>query len=1283
MDGSSEPRRRSGLAAFLRLCLANPLVVGLLTLLVIGWGVLVAPFDWRIPGVQRDPVPVDAIPDTGENQQIVFTRWAGRSPQDVEDQVTYPLTVALLGVPGVKSIRSSSMFGFSSIFVVFDDEVEFYWSRTRLLEKLGSLPTGTLPSGVQPALGPDATPLGQVFWYTLEGRDEDGDPAGGWDLHELRTVQDWQVRYALASVEGVAEVASVGGYVQEYQIDVDPDALRAHGVGLGDVFRAVAASNVDVGARTIEINRAEYVVRGLGFLESLEDVEAIVVGVNENVPITLRQVASVALGPALRRGALDKGGTEAVGGVVVVRYGANPLEVIEGVRAKIAEIAPGLPAKELADGRLSRVAVVPFYDRTGLIQETLGTLSSALELEILVTILVVLVMLGHLRSAALVSSLLPLSVLVCFIAMKQVGVDANVVALSGIAIAIGTLVDVGIVLTENILRHTQEGQGPKERFEAIHRGTTEVGGAVLTAVLTTVVSFLPVFAMEGAEGKLFQPLAYTKTFALLASIVVGLVVLPPAAWLMLGGRRGPLRPRAGLLALFVGGVLAAWLVRWWVGAPLLLLGLWRLLEPRLAAGRRALLQRLASWVVALVVAVLLASLWEPLGPGRDAANLAFTLGLVAGVLLLFLLVIRSYEPLLRLCLENKVSFLVGPAGLVLFGLVIWLGFGAVAGPLARPLAGIASGARAVLPAAWVGEGAVRAADVRASGPWVRAAQAFPGLGEEFMPSLDEGSFLLMPVTMAHASIGEALELLQQQDMAIRAIPEIDQVVGKIGRADSPLDPAPVSMVETVITYKPEYRVDESGRRLRYRYDEAGGSFPLDEAGELIPDRDGRPFRQWRDHIASADDIWGEVERAATVPGMTTASMLQPIETRRIMLQTGLRAPMGVKVYGPDLETIERVALDFEGMLKEVPSVRPATVIADRVIGKPYLEIDIDRDAIARYGLTVREVQDVIEVAIGGRQLTTTVEGRERYPVRVRYQRERRDEIEQLGTILVPTRGGVQVPLGQLAEVRYTPGPQNIKSEDTFLVAYVLFDKRPGVAEVTAVEEAQAFLRDEIESGAYELPAGVSYRFAGNYENQQRAEAKLRVVLPLALLIIFLILYLQFRSTLTTAIVFSAVFVAWSGGFLMLWLYGLEGFLDFDVLGKNMAELFAVGPLNLSVAVWVGFLALFGIATDDGVLMATYLRQTFSERRPTNRAEVHAAVVAAGKRRIRPCLMTTATTLLALVPVLTSTGRGAEVMVPMAIPCFGGMTVALVTIFVVPVLYGWVEERRLRRAEVEH
>ncbi len=561
MDSSQNARGLTGLDRVLRFFQDNKLVVALLTLFVIGWGVLVAPFDWRVPGVPRDPVPVDAIPDTGENQQIIFTGWPGRSPQDVEDQVSYPLTAALLGVPGVKSIRSSSMMGFSSVFVIFDDDVEFYWSRSRLLEKLGSLPKGTLPEGVQPQLGPDATPLGQVFWYTLEGHDPAGGAAGGWDLQELRSIQDWQVRYALSSVEGVAEVASIGGYVQEYQIDVDPDALRASGIALADVFRAVKASNVDVGARTIEVNRAEYVVRGLGFIESLEDIEDIVVGGSANVPITVRQVATVQRGPALRRGALDKGGAEAVGGVVVVRYGANPLAVIDGVKAKIAEIAAGLPSRTLDDGTVSRVTVVPFYDRSGLIHETLETLNEALLLETIVTVIVVLVLVGHLRSAVLISGLLPLAVLMCFGLMKLLRVDANIVALSGIAIAIGTMVDVGIVLTENILRSVKAGETRAERAASVFRGASEVSGAVMTAVLTTVVSFLPVFTMEGAEGKLFKPLAYTKSFALVASIVVALVVIPAAAVTLTARPKGaPFRPWNYHLAL--QGLVVAKAPRW-------------------------------------------------------------------------------------------------------------------------------------------------------------------------------------------------------------------------------------------------------------------------------------------------------------------------------------------------------------------------------------------------------------------------------------------------------------------------------------------------------------------------------------------------------------------------------------------------------------------------------------------------------------------------------------------------------------------------------------------------
>ncbi len=1172
---------------------------GLVALLLAGFlalaGLAVAPFAWDLPWLVRDPVPVDAIPDTGDNQQVVFTEWAGRSPQDVEDQITYPLTVALLGVPGVQTIRSSSMFGFSSIFVIFDDDIEFYWSRSRLLEKLASLPGGTLPTGVEPALGPDATALGQVFWYTLEGRDENGAPAGGWDLHELRSVQDWYVRFALASVEGVAEVASIGGYVKEYQIDVDPAALAAHGVSLRDVFQAVAASNVDVGARTIELNRAEYVVRGLGLLEGLDDIEATVVGVKDDVPITVGRIGTVSIGPALRRGALDKGGAEAVGGVVVARYGANPLAVIGRVKAKLAEIAPGLPAKVLDDGRSSRVTVVPFYDRTGLIHETLDTLGSALELQLCVTAIVVLVMVGHFGSAVLVALLLPLAVLGTFVAMKLVGVDANVVALTGIAIAIGTMADVGIVLTESIREHVQPGERGRARAASVFRGASDVGGAVMTAVLTTVVGFLPVFALEGAEGKLFAPLAWTKTFALVVSIVVALLVVPAAA-------------------------------RWLLGRP----------AERHASRNRLALGRAASFACALVLVVWLARRWQPLGPEHGLSNLVFTTAILGSVLLLFWLVVVTYEPLLRWCLRHKALFLTFPLLIVVAGLTCWLGFERVFGPtVAAPIEAVFGDA----------------ADVRATRAWRGAAQRFPGLGREFMPPLDEGSFLLMPVAMAHASLGEAFDLLQQQDRRIRAIPEVEDVVGKIGRVESPLDPAPISMIETVITYRPEYTTDAEGAQVR----------------------------QWRDEIKEPRDIWNEIERAAALPGLTTASMLQPIETRRLMLQTGMRAALGVKLQGPDLATLERVALEVEEHLRQVPSIRPETVFADRLVAKPYLEIDIDREAIARYGLSVRDVQDVIEVAIGGRRLTTTVEGRERYPVRVRYQRELRDRIEELGDIFVPVRTGAQVPLGQLADIRYAPGPQNIKSEDTFLVAYVLFEGRPGQAEVDVVEDAREHLTHLLEFGDWSLPPGVSYRFAGTYESQQRAAAKLRVVLPMALFVIFLLLYLSLRSVTTTLIVFSAVFVAWAGGFGLLWLYGEEWFLRATPFGIDLRALFDVHTINLSVAVWVGFLALFGIATDDGVLMATYLRKSFAAQRPDTVAGVRDAVVAAGLRRVRPCLMTTATTILALVPVLTATGRGSDVMLPMAIPSVGGMAVALVTIFVVPTLVCLVEELRLAYA----
>ncbi|MBN1587183.1 MAG: efflux RND transporter permease subunit, partial [Candidatus Omnitrophica bacterium] len=999
-----------------------------------------------------------------------------------------------------------------------------------------------------------------------------------------RSVQDWQVRYALQAVEGVSEVASIGGFVKEYQIDVDPDAMRAYGVSLDEVYTAVRRSNADVGARTIEVNKVEYVIRGLGFVKGVRDLEMTVVAAQDGVPLFVKDVAHVSLGPALRRGALDKEGAEAVGGVVVVRHGENPLAVIKRVKDKIREISPGLPARKLENGTTSQVSVVPFYDRSGLIYETLGTLNSALTDEILITVIVILVVLGHLASSLLISLVLPLAVLLCFVGMKHFGVDANIVALSGIAIAIGTIVDMGIVVCENILKHRDEAPPGSDMRDIVFRASSEVGSAVLTAVITTVVSFLPVFAMIGPEGKLFRPLAFTKTFALIASVIVALSVIPSLAAILFRRNTAP-KTR-----------------RWY---------------PR---------QSLWAGLLVVVLGIFLSRHWMPLGLERSFALNFLFVAIVVGVILAgFGMLQRRYTVWLGWCLDHKRQFLLIPTGVVFLGLMCWM-----------------------------------------------------NLGREFMPNLDEGSFLYMPTTMPHASIGEALDILQKQDMALRAIPEVESVVGKIGRAESPLDPAPVSMIETVINYKSQFVSDKDGNPIRFRYDRRARDFARDENGELIPDRHGQPFRQWRDHIQTPDDIWKEIVEAAQVPGTTSAPKLQPIAARIVMLQSGMRAPMGVKVKGPDLQTVERVGLEIERYLKEVPSVEPSAVIADRVVGTPYLEIEIDREAAARYGVSVRSVQDVIEVAIGGVVLTRTVEGRERYPVRVRYLRELRDRIESLGRIFVPTPGGAQIPLEQLAIIKYERGPQMIKSEDTFLTGYVVFDKKSGKAEVDVVEEAKAYLKAKRNSGEWSLPAGVSFSFAGSYENQLRSAKTMTVILPLALFMIFIILYFQFRSVTVTFLVFSGIFVAWAGGFILLWLYGQPWFLDLNLFGVDLRNLFQIHPVNLSVAVWVGFLALFGIATDDGVIMATYLDKSYKNRELRSVQEIREATLAGAERRIRPCLMTVSTTLLALLPVLTSTGRGADVMVPMAIPSFGGMLAVVITVFVVPTLYCAVQERRLRR-----
>lgn len=1279
------------LESIIRFCLVNRTIVVLVTVIFIGWGLVVMPFDWQPGWLLRDPVPVDAIPDIGENQQIVFTEWSGRSPQDVEDQITYPLSVSLLGLPRVKTVRGYSMFGFSLIYVIFKDDVDFYWARTRVLESLSSLPARELPESVKPTIGPDATALGQVFWYTLDGFDPDGNRVEGWDLHELRTIQDWYVRYALMSVAGVSEVASVGGFVQEYQVDVDPDRMRYRNVRLEEIVDAVRRANVDVGARTIEVNRVEYVIRGLGFIKNLNHVEDSIIKLADDKPILVRHVANVALGPAARRGALDSGGRESVGGVVVVRYGENPLAVISEVKKKVAEISLGLPKRILADGTVSQVRIVPFYDRTELIHETLGTLRSALSKEMLITIIVVILMTVYLRSSFLVSGLLPLAVLVCFIAMKVFGVDANIVALSGIAIAIGTMVDMGIIITDNIFRHLERAGPAEDRLETVLRATREVAGAVLTAVATTIVSFLPVFTMVAAEGKLFRPLAFTKTFALLAALMVALCLIPPLAYSFFGA--GKRRRKYGWIfhegLIYIGGVTAV-AVDWRPGLLLALIGGYNLVARFVPERFNRWRQHVNSGLVAVGVIVLLVGLWTPLGPEKGTLrNLVFVAVLIGALLGGFRVFQHYYHRILWWCLDHKPVFLSLPLVILILGTLVWQGSNRLLGWMPRM--------------------------ITESSPMRYVAAKFPGLGREFMPPLDEGAYLYMPVTMPHASIGEVLDILQRQDRAIGEIPEVDKVVGKLGRADSPLDPAPISMIETVINYRPEFLLDARRVPLTFKYEpdavdlfrnpdgrplaaadgkpyHVAGRFVRDTGGRLIPETGGRPFRLWRPAlnpelnpgrvpwpgVKKPDDIWTEIVRVATIPGTTVAPKLQPISARIVMLQSGIRASMGVKVYGPDLGTIERVSRRIEKFIREIPSIDPLSVIADRIIGKPYLEIDIDRRAIAQYGIDLQRVQDVIEIAIGGKRITTTVQGRERYPVRVRYMRELRDHIEAIGDVLVTAPDGTQIPLAQLADIRYVPGPQVIKSEGTFIVGYVLFDKKPGYAETDVVEEAREYLLGLIDTGELVLPPGVSFGFTGNYENDVRAGRKLAVILPLALAIILIILYFQFKSLSTSLLVFSGVAVAWAGGFIMIWLYGRPWFLDFSIFGTSMRDLFQVQPINLSVAVWVGFLALFGIASDDGVVMATHLNNTVSGSRTGSVAAVRRAVLKGSLRRVRPCLMTTATTLLALIPVLTATGRGADIMVPMAIPTFGGMAFEIVTMLVVPVLYCGIRERRLRQ-----
>jgi copper/silver efflux system protein len=1265
--------------------LENRLIAFLFLITFVVFGIVYAPFNWKTGFMTRDPVPVDAIPDYGENQQIVATEWMGRSPKDIQDQVTYPLTTALLGIPGVQTIRSTSMFGMSFIYIIFRDKVEFYWSRSRILEKLNSLPAGTLPAGVQPTLGPDATALGQIFWYTLEGRDPGtGLPNGGWNPQELRTIQDFYIKYGLSTAEGVSEVASVGGFIKEYQVDLNPEALKAFNVSVMDVMNAVRKSNLDVGAETIELNNVEYIIRGLGYVKNTDDLELSVIAVRNNVPVRIKDVAHVSFGPATRRGGLDKAGSEAVGGVVVARYGSNPMEVINNVKDKIKDIEGGLPQKTLADGSVSKVSIVPFYDRTGLIKETMGTLESALSHEILISIIVIIVLVLNLRASLIVAGLLPIGVLMTFILMRLFGVDANIVALSGVAIAIGVMADIGIIDVENILRHLDmpgnKGIRGKKLLGVIYSATTEVRAAVVTSIATTIVSFLPVFAMQAAEGKLFRPLAYTKTFALLSAFVLGIIVLPTLVHIFFNIRVDTRKVRK----IWNGSLLAAgviFIIFWhaWPALALAVIAVNNLLDFRWPEKRKEYPNYINIAVAVMVAVYYLSIEWLPLGAHNSAfINFIFVAGIVTAILTALMLMVHFYEPILRWCLENKWKFLMVPALTLFFGIMIWLGFEKIFGSLAT----------GIEKAGWKG--------FRQTRVWQGAINTFPGTGKEFMPSLNEGSFLLMPTSMPHSGIQKNLDYIEILDKRLAAIPEIEMAVGKWGRVNSALDPAPVQMFENTINYRPEYILDENGHRMQFKVDREGRfllkggkkykpekkTFRVFPADSLIPDKNGEYFRQWRPQIKKPIDIWNEIAKVSNIPGLTSAPKLQPIETRLIMLSTGMRAPMGLKVYGPDLESIEQGGMQLEEALKKIPSVKSSSVFYDRAVGAPYIEIKLNREMMARYGMSISDVQEILQIAVGGMTLSTSVEGRERFPIRVRYARELRDNPDDMKRILVPAMNGVQIPLGEIADINYAKGAQMIRSENTFLVGYVIFDKQEGKAEVDVVEEAAKILKQKTDSGALALPAGVTYKFAGNYEQQLRATKRLSMVVPISLILILLLLYFQFQTITASFIHFSGVFVAFSGGFLMLWLYGQGWFMNFSVEGINLRDMFQMHPINLSVAVWVGFIALFGIATNDGVIMGTYIHQVFEQRHPATVNEVREAVVSAGLKRVRPAMMTTAVAIIALLPVLTSTGKGADIMVPMAIPTFGGMIIQVMTIFVIPLFQAMWREHAVNSEKLK-
>jgi Cu(I)/Ag(I) efflux system membrane protein CusA/SilA len=1071
-------------------CVKNRFFVFLATAFVVMWGL------WTLK-----TIPLDAIPDLSDVQVIVFTEWPGRSPDLVEDQVTYPIVSSMIAAPKVKVVRGYSFFGLSFVYIIFEDGTDIYWARSRTLEYMSKI-AGNLPEGVNPSLGPDATGVGWVFEYALL------DTTGQNSLADLRTIQDWYLRYWLEAVPGVAEVASVGGFVKQYQVEVDPDALAAYNIPLQQVIMAIQRSNNDVGGRVLEMTGTEYFVRGRGYIKSPRDIEEVVVGVVENgVPILVRNIARVHFGPDIRRGAAELDGKgEVVGGIVVMRFGENALAVIDRVKEKIEEVKPSLPPG---------VEILTTYDRSDLIYRSIDTLKRKLFEEMIVVSLIIILFLWHFRSALVPIVTLPLAALLSFLPMYHMGLSSNIMSLGGIAIAIGAMVDAAVIMVENAHKRLEqwEKDGKKEPLnQVILKATQEVGRPLFFSLLVIAVAFMPVFTLQAQEGRLFKPLAFTKNFSMFFAAVLAITLVPVLMQIILrpvkGISFGP-RPFRKITNFFIAGTIHS--------------------EEKHPISR---------------------------------------------------FLFRIYEPALAFLLKWRT------ATIVIAGLVI-----------------------------------------------LTTIPVYQQLGSEFMPPLNEGDILYMPTTLPGISIEEARKWLQAQDQVLRSFPEVETVFGKIGRARTATDPAPLSMVETVVQLKP---MEEWPDSYHERWYSSWAPELLKKVLRILwPEAKARSW----------DELIEDLDVTMQFPG-TTNAWTMPIKTRIDMLTTGIRTPVGIKVYGPDLKTIQAIGEHIEAILPEIPGTR--SVFAERVTGGYFLDFDIQREEIARYGLTVGDVEDIVETAVGGKNITMTVEGRERYPVNIRYARELRDDLEKLKRVLVATPTGAQVPIGQLANIRLTTGPPSIKDENGMLTGWIYIDITTDQDIGTYVEQAKELIGAEID-----IPTGYYLAWSGQFEYMQRAKERLMLVLPLTVLIIFVLLYMNTRSVVKTGIVFLAVPFSLVGAFWLLYL------LDY----------------NMSIAVWVGIIALAGVDAETGVIMLLYLDIAYNDwirkGKMKTLSNLEEAVMHGAVKRIRPKLMTVGSTLVGLLPIMWAGAHeaGADVMKRIAAPMVGGITTSFIMeLFVYPAIF---------------